>query len=296
MRLLTPDQVVGDWTEQVSALPLRQPYATTSLSNQIDEIVQLGSGEIVGYDRRMEIHIQFDPDLRKTALYYTLSPEQLAARASLQYGILQLSINYPSIASWQRIKASPTDRIPATAYLIPPYEQAHLAMVHWVEVLCAHARPAFAVGFYASNSYATSDEYFIKEFDVAVATALESQRLPALSKWLDQIYLIYAPKQLMTPVTAEEWLTTQGRWSRQLPDGAWLAYSMPETYDLTVYEEYYAAADALLTEIRTSNNRARLPEARAYVQRAQVMASLLQPPDPSVSILVSQLENLERQS
>ncbi len=306
MRLLAPDPVVGDWTEQLSTPPPHQAYATTSLSDQIDDIVRVGSGDIVCYDRNVEFHLLFDLDVRQTALYYSLSPEQLAARERLQFGKLQLSIRYPNIASWQRIKALPTDNIPATAYLIPPYEQAHLAMAHWMEVLCAHLHPAFAVGYYATNSYAASESdiewdfetYFLKEFDVAVATALESGQFPALSTWLDQkqIYLLYAPAHLMTAATVEAWLATPGRWSRRLPDGAWLAFSMPEAYDVTLYEEYYAAADALLKEIRMSDNRARLPEARAYVQRAQALAPLLQPPKQSVNLLLGQLEYLERQS
>jgi|GEM_PF-5316466 len=192
MKFSTPHMFVGTWDEQVQTIPEIQPYSTKSLSGQIDEIVERGFGSLTCYDRGVEFDLHFDMDLRRAETFLAFSPEQLVIRERLLMGKLELSVRYPIIDLQDRLPLFPPSQVPPSAYLMPPYQNIHLAMTHWCEILFSQLHPAFAVGYYSTNSYAASESLFQHEFDVAMITALEHNQFPPLRDWLNSIYRAFA--------------------------------------------------------------------------------------------------------
>lgn len=316
MNFVTPHLVVGTWEEQLHTLPLFLSSPEKSLIDQIDELVSTGFGCLECYDHEVNFQLFIDTDLRGAEAFYA-EPEK--AREGLQLGKLELSVRYPVIDGRHRLTALPVVQAPASAYLIPPFQQIHLAMIHWVEILCVKLQPALAIGYYATNSYLTSDDVnevsfyesrFLHGFDRAVIAALDQNQFPLLREWLESVYILYVPAHLMespqanawfsTPIMrrrrlpddtgwAREWPSFPAMWRRPLPNGAWLAYVMPRTLDEVRVQDFITACNKLLRQ----RDRGQLPLARIYLQRAQEIEAVT----PHVSTpawLLEQLEYMEQ--
>ena len=226
---------------------------------------------------------------RMTEAFQVFDPEKQARLKQLPFGKLELYVRYPVINGEARLSALPPDKAPAAAYLVPPYQQVHTAMLHWLEILCLKLQPVFAVGYYITHSFIPSEGDFLEGFDIATITALEQQQFPPLRDWLESVYALYVPEPLMASPQAEEWLSSPGMWKRQLPNDAWLAYSMPETLDEARIRDFCTACDTILEQ----RDRAQLPLARNYLQRAQEIAATIQREHYPFNRLLSQLTYLE---
>ncbi|MGH2478887.1 MAG: hypothetical protein ACRDHW_04425 [Ktedonobacteraceae bacterium] len=284
-----PD-LLGTWEEQL------QVYSSTqkSLSDQINEIVAVGDGELDCYDCRVPFELSFDSDLRNAAFFGTnldWSAEQQAVCERSSLGKLTLSISHPTIEIEHRLSPLPVGQAPSAAYLVPPYQQIHLAVLHWLEMLCTQLQPAFAVGYYSTNSFLAPEENFLYQFDLAMIAALEQSQFPPLRDWLTSVYTLYVPAPLMTSPQAEEWLTSPGMWRRQLSNQAWLAYCMPETFDEVRVEEFNKAAASILDW--ATRDRTQFPLARIYLQRAQEILAITQRHNTITKLQFDQLTYME---
>lgn len=218
-----------------------------------------------------------------------INPAHQAQLDHSSLGKLELYVRYPVINQEDHLSSLLHDQVPAAAYLIPPAQQVHLSMLHWLDILCTHLQPVFTVGYYITHSFFPSEEDFLEGFDLAIITALEQQQFPPLRNWLTSVYALYVPEQLMPSPQAKEWLSSPGMWRRQLPNGARLAYAMPETLDEVRIRELCTACDTLLAQ----RDRAQLPLARIYLQRAQEIAAAIQQKNYPFSRLLSQLTYME---
>lgn len=295
MRFLWPHPLAGTWDEQLRPVPAMQSYADTSLSEQIDELVRERYGSVRCYDREVEFQLTFVLDAHEWQDTDGSSSERERDGASVTAGKVTLAINYPQISERDRIAQQPPDLVPETAYLYPPIGLAHLAMTHWVTVLCEYLHPAFAVGYYSTTSYVPSEATFTRSFDEAMIRALEANEYPPLHEWLSAVYVLYAPERLMTPARVEEWLTTPQCWTRRLSDSGWFAFALPETYEQGILSDLIAHAEPLLDQVRMSDDYSRLPEARAYALRALALEDLIGKPGYARAILLPLLDHLEQQ-
>lgn len=279
--------LIGNWDEQ---LQIVQPYANTSLLDQIDEIVTAGYGSLFCYEHEVEIELNIDTDLRGVSSYLPFSSERKAMLERLSLSRLELFVKYPVINVDQRLAALPQQQVPAAAYLIPPYQQIHLTMTYWVEILCLKLQAAFAVGYYATNSYFPDEADFRCGFDLAMISALEHNQLPSLRDWFTSIYLLYAPAALRKLPQAEEWFCSPVMWERRLSNGGSLAYALPETLDEIRAKDFNSACDALLKQ----RDRAQLPLARIYLQRAQEIPMVSLGTRYATASLLEQVEYMEQ--
>ena len=290
MKWSTPHMQVGAWEEQLHAVPSIPVYSRGSLLAQIDEVVKQGFGSLTCYDREVEFHLYIDTDLRMAKTFFNLSSEQTVMLEQLKLGKLELYVRRPMIDAEQRLLTLPVDQAPDAAYMVPPYQQVHIAMNHWVEVLCQRLQPAFAAGYYVTNSFFARENDFLRGFDIATITALEQNRFPPLTDWLTSVYLLYAPASLLESPQAAEWFSSPAMWTRQLPDGGRIAYAMPETLDEIRVRDFNTACSNILRQ----RDRAQLPLARVYLQRAQEILSVTQQVNYTTNRLLEQLEYMEQ--
>lgn len=269
--------------------PQGQRHVTKALSGQIDDLLRSGFGSLFCYDRHVEIEINFDMNLRSVDAFLSFSQEQKDILQQLPLGRLELFVRYPVINAAQRLAKLPPQQIPASAYLVPPYQQIHLALAHWVEVLCLKLHPALAVGYYATNSYFPDEEDFRKGFDIAMISALEQNQLPHRQDWLEHIYLLYVPAQLRDIAQVEEWLSAT-MWQRQLANDGILAYTMPETPEEIRAKEFNMAGETILK----ARDRTQFLSARSYLQRAQEIPHVSSSTRYNTSRLFEQLQYMEQ--
>jgi hypothetical protein len=291
MIFLTPLMLVGSWEEQLYTTSRVPQYSGNPLNDQINDIMRYGFGEIFGYDHNVRIDLNVDTDLRSVDAFMHFAPEEKAVLERLSLGRLEVCVQYPVIDAKHRLAdALPPEQVPDSAYLVPPYQQIHLTMMHWLEILCLKLQPAFAVGYYATDSYFPDESDFRHEFDIAMISALEQNQLPPFHKWFNNIYLLYTPASLLEAPQAEEWFSSPQMWTRHLENGGRIGYAMPETLDEIRAKDFNTEAEKLLRQ----NKQERLPLARIYLQRAQEIATVTQSTNYTTLRLLEQVEYMEQ--
>jgi hypothetical protein len=247
----------GSWEEQLQSdiSYVRSPIRLDAL---IDEAIQERYLHLTVFDRGVEFNIHLDPDLVDMATFCFDSPEEIQ---DLPYGKVTLIKRMGNMPEYIRIPAGPLAH--EEGYLIPPYLQTELILVHWAEILCQSLHPLFAFSCDVERGLAASEGDYTAHSDRAFMGALEKGELPPINEWIKDLDIVYFPAFLVEKAQELPWMHAPDRWSKRLSDGGLFSYALSDRYEQVLALDMKVASGEF--------ERDEKEKAIQYIKRARIL-------------------------
>jgi hypothetical protein len=280
-------QLAATWDEQLTRVFPNLPYTHLTLTDHIDRMVKDGTGSLHFWDRHACFTIDIDSTFQQVVSWIYDEPDSHLLN-ELPFGLIRLSLDSPQADDlplapdlfFHPVNGPTVEYVPpATAYLLRPKYQAHLAVAHWLEVVCRSLDPIYAMGYHDHDRH--DDNAFWSHHHQLVVRALAQDELPTLEPLLERTPLLYAGPRFLTTERIRSWASQEGQSVRLLPNGGLLAYHSPEPYDSAVAEEFLTRiGEASLHSLgpnaySTGGKTSRAPaDHLAYLRRAREIVAL----------------------